>query len=146
MSMRIRYETGLATFVQFIVGAGLSFINGVASIISGCHNANSADCVSNAFVSLILIILTIAAFGFLLGLGYVAQDRRSSRMALFLIGCEVFAMVIFLFDAKHAPSLVDKITNIVSALVAVWVTYVAWRLYRAGGTRIVSARSRRPHH
>lgn len=138
--MRIRYETGVATFVQFIIGAGLSFINGVASIASGCRGANGADCVSNAFVSLILIILVIAAYGFLLGLGYVAQDRRSSRLALFLMGCEAFAILIFLFDAKHAPGLVDKITNALSALVALWVIYVSWRLYRARGGRIVHTR------
>ena len=139
--MRIRYETGVATFVQFIVGAGLSFINGLASIISGCHGANSADCVSNAFVSLILIILTIVAFGFLLGLGYVAQDRRSSRLALVLIGCEAFAVLIFLFDAKHAPGLVDKTTNALSTLIGLWVIYVSWRLYRSKGARIVKTRS-----
>ena len=135
--MRIRYETGTATFVQFIIGAGLSFISGVASIIGGCRGAGGADCVSNAFVSLILIILTVTAFGFLLGLGYVAQERRSSRLAALLIGCEAFAMLIFLFDARQSPAVVDKLTNAISFIVAAWVAFVAVQLYRARGGRIV---------
>ncbi len=142
--MSIHYETATATFIQFIIGAGLSFVTGVVSIISGCKGSGGVDCATNIFVSLILIILTIAAFGFLLAVGYVAQDRRSSRLALLLIACEVFAVVIFLFDAKHALGVVDKITNGLSALIALWVAYIAWRLYRAKGARIVKSRTR--HH
>ncbi len=138
--MRIRYETTNATFAQFIVGVGLSFISGVASIIGGCHQTAGADCVSNAFVSLILIILTVAAYGFLLGLGFVAQERRSRRLALALIGCEAFAMLIFLFDARQSPALVDKATNALSFIIAAWVAYVAWNLSRAHGGRLVKRR------
>ncbi len=142
--MHLRYETGVATFVQFIIGAGLSFMTGVASIISGCRGASGADCITNTFVSLILIILTIVAFSFLAGLGYVAQDRRSSRLALALIGFELLAMLIFLFDALHSPDILSKLINFVSFVVALWVLYIAWKLYRAKGARIVRAR-RRPH-
>ena len=140
--MRIRYETGTATFVQFIIGAGLSFVSGVASIIGGCRDVSGADCVSNAFVSLILIILTVVAFSFLLGLGYVAQERRSNRLALILIGCEAFAMLIFLFDARQSPAVVDKLTNAISFIVAAWVAFVAWNLSRARGGRLVKTRHR----
>lgn len=140
--MRIRYETANATFVQFIVGVGLSFISGIVSIVSGCRDSSGTDCVSNTFVSLILIILTVAAFGFLFGLGFVAQERRSRRLALLLIGFEVFAMLIFLFDARQAPATIDKLTNGASFGVAAWVTYVAWRLSRARGGRIVRGRVR----
>jgi hypothetical protein len=140
--MRIRYETTTATFIQFIIGAGLSFVSGVASIISGCHQTAGADCVSNAFVSLLLIIFTIFAYGFLLGLGFVAQDRRSSRLAFMLIGVEAFAMLVFLFDAKQSPAAIDKITNGGSFLIAAWVAWVAWHLARARGGRIVRTRLR----
>src|SRR5690348_6565484 len=103
--MRIRYETGVATFIQFIIGTTLSFMSGGASIVSGCRGNSGADCATNAFVSLILIIMTVVAYTFVLGLGYVAQERRSSRLAYSLIAAEAFALLIFLFDAKHAPDL-----------------------------------------
>lgn len=141
--MRLRYETGIATLVQFIVGAVLSFVNGGASIIGSCVRSTTADCVSNALVSLILIIMTALAFGALWGLGYLAQERRSARLALLLIGCEGFAALVFIFDAKQSPAIVDRLTNVLSFFVALWVMVVAWRLGRAKGGRIVHTR---PHH
>lgn len=137
--MRIRYETSIATLVQFIVGAVLAFLSNAASIIGGCIS-NGADCVSNAFVSLLLVILVVAGYSLLLGLGYVAQEKRSSRLALLLIGCEAFAALIFLFDTRQAPGFIDKVTNALSLVIAVWVAYVAFNLYRAKGARIVRRR------
>lgn len=142
--MQIRYETSVATLTQFIVGTVLAFLTGAVAIIGGCRSSGGADCVSNAFVSLLFVILVVAVYGFFLGLGYVAQERRSSRLALLLIGTEAFAALIFLFDARQSPSLIDKITNVISLAVAIWVIYVAFNLYRAKGARIVRARARQP--
>ena len=144
--MRIRYETGVATFIQFIIGTALSFMSGGASIVSGCRGNSGADCATNAFVSLILIIMTVVAYTFVLGLGYVAQERRSSRLALALIGFELLAALIFLFDALHSPDILGKLINFVSLAVAAWVTYIAWNLYRAKGARIVRKRQPRTQH
>lgn len=135
--MRIRYETSVATLVQFIIGAILTFLSNAIAIISSCRDNGGADCISNTFVSLLFIILIVAVYAFLLGLGYVAQEKRSSRLALLLIGCQAFAALVFLFDARQAPGLIDKITNALSFAVAVWVGYVAFNLYRAKGARIV---------
>lgn len=142
--MQIRYETSVATLVQFLVGTALTFLTGATSIIGGCRSGGGADCVSNAFVSLLFVILVVVVYGFLFGLGYVAQERRSSRLALLLIGAEAFAALIFLFDARQAPGLVDKATNAVSFLIAAWVIFVAFNLYRAKGARIVKVRARQP--
>jgi len=141
--MRIRYETGIATLVQFAVIAGLSFINGLASIISGCHSGATADCITNAFVSLVLIIMLIVGLGILLALGYAAQARRSARLAYILMAAEAFAAFIFLFDAKQTPSIIERLTNFLSFAVSAWVIFVAWRLSRAKGGRIVAGRSHR---
>ena len=141
--MRIRYETGIATLVQFAAIAGLSFINGLASIISGCRGGATADCVTNAFVSLVLIIMLLVGLGILLALGYAAQARRSVRLAYTLMAAEAFAAAVFLFDAKQTPSLVERLTNFLSFLVSAWVIFVAWRLSRAKGGRIVANRGRR---
>jgi hypothetical protein len=137
--MRLRYETGVATLVQFVVGTALGFLGAVVSIISGCRGHSGVDCASNSLVSLVLIILTVGALGVLLGLGYVAQERRSSRLALALIGAEALAALIFIFDAKQSPGLLDRLTNLVAFIIAIWVIVVAARLALARGRRIVSA-------
>jgi hypothetical protein len=135
--MRVRYQTSVATMVQFIVGAILTFLNSAISIISGCVGNSGTDCVSNTFVSLLLVILIVGAYGLLLTIGYIAQEKRSSSLALLLIAAQTFAALIFLFDARQTPMLIDKATNGLSFVIAIWVAYVAFNLYRAKGARIV---------
>lgn len=134
--MHSRIKTGVATLIQFIFGTALAFIGTIVSIVSGCKNG-STDCVSNAFVSLLLVILTVAAYGILLGVGYIAQDRRNPRLALALIGLEFVGSVIFLFDTRHATGFFDRSTNLLSFLIAAWVTFIAFRQFRARGRRMV---------
>lgn len=141
--MRIRYETSVATLVQFLAGVALSFVDGVASIAGGCFHTNSVDCVSNALVSLIVMLGAVVLFGVVLGLGYVAQARRSVHLAYVLIGAEIAMGAIFLFDAKHAIDAVTVITNVLSAGIAAWVIWVAWNLSRTRGGRMVRARKGR---
>ena len=141
--MKLRYETGVAALVQFVITIGLSFLNGAASIIGGCLHGFTADCVTNGLSSLILIILIVIALGFLLALGYMAQERRSTSLARLLMGFEAFAALIFLFDAKQSPGVFDRITNFIYFLLAAWVIILAWRLSRSHGGRIVHARARR---
>jgi hypothetical protein len=138
--MHLRYETGVATMVQFVMGILLSFVTGGISIFVGCHGQGAGDCVSNTFVSLILIILIAVGYGVLLGVGYLAQERRSPRLALTLMALEALAVLIFAFDAKHAPDPVTLLANIISLALAAWVIFLAWRLVRAKGGRIVHAR------
>lgn len=137
--MHTRIKTGVATLVQFVFGTVLAFIAGVVSIIGGCRNGG-VDCATNTFVSLILIIMTIAAYGVLLGIGYVAQDKRSPRLALALIALEFVGAVVFLFDARHATNFFDLATNLTSLLIAAWVIFVAFRQFRAKGARLVRRR------
>ena len=143
--MHLRYETGIGTLVQFIATTSLSFISTMVSIIGGCTGGFGASCVSNALVSLILLILIILALGFLLVLGYAAQERRSSRLAKLLIGAEILAAVIYLYDTQHALSILERLTNLASCLLAIWVIVLAWRLSQAKGGRIVKVRARRRH-
>lgn len=135
--MRIRYETGIATFIQFIVGVLLSILTNGVGAIGECRSTSAGECVSNLLVSLILIIIITVWLGFLLLLGYAAQDRRSPRLAMILMGAEAFAALIYLFDAKHAPDWLSRATNFISFLIAAWIIFLAWRLVRAKGGRIV---------
>ena len=139
--MRLRYETGIGTLVQFIATTAMSFLSTLVSIIGGVD----ANCVSNSLVSLILLIIIIFALGFLLVLGYAAQERRSSRLAKLLIASEILAAIIYLYDTQHALNVLERLTNLASCLLAIWVIILAWRLSRAKGGRIVKVRSRQRH-
>jgi ABC-type dipeptide/oligopeptide/nickel transport system permease subunit len=141
--MRLRYETGIGTMVQFIVTSSLSFLNTIISIVAGCTSGVNGACISNTLVSLVLIILIIFALGFLLVLGYAAQERRSSRLAKFLIASEIIAAFIFLYDTQHATNILERLTNLISCLLSIWVIILAWRLSRAKGGRVVKLRNRR---
>jgi hypothetical protein len=139
--MRLRYETGTATLIQFAVVTILGFINQIVSIISTCVK-HDGDCVSNSLVSLILVILIAIWLGFISALGYAAQDKRSKRLAQFLIGAEGLNVMISLFNAKHFPNTLGLITSVIDCALAAWVIILAWRLMRADGGRIVSPAAR----
>ncbi|MEO6513251.1 MAG: hypothetical protein ABIR37_01070 [Candidatus Saccharimonadales bacterium] len=141
--MRLRYETGTATLIQFAAVTILAFINQMTSIITTCVK-HDGDCVSNSLVSLILVILVAIWLGFISALGYAAQDKRSKRLAQFLIGAEGFNLLISLFNAKHFPNTLGLITSVIDLALAAWVILLAWRLMRANGGRIVAA-GPRPH-
>lgn len=144
--LKLRYETGTATLIQFAVVMLLSFLNAIVSIISTCHGS-SGDCVSNSLVSLFLILLQAIWMGFICVIGYAAQDKRSSRIAQFLIAFEGLNAIVALFDAKHFPNVLGFITSLIDLCLAAWVIYLAWHLMRARGGRITAparARRRRP--
>jgi len=135
--MRLTYETGVATLVQFIVLTLLNFINGIASSAQECHG-NSTDCVSTIILSLLFFMVITGWFAILMVTGYAAQDRRSQRIAQLLFCAEGLVALVSLFDAKHHPNVLGLITSLVDAVLAVWVMVLAWRLMRAKGGRVVS--------
>jgi len=136
----MHHQTSPATTIQFIIGCILAFVTGLSSIISSCYGTGNADCVSNTFVSLLVVLLMICGYGLLIILGYLAQAQRSGRLALLLIGMEACAGVIFLFDAKQSPGLIDRAANLAAFALALWVAYIAFNLFRSGGARVVHAR------
>lgn len=141
--MRLRYETGVATLVQFIIATAFGFLGGGASIITGCFGHGIGECVSNSLVSLILIILSVAWLGFLLTLGYVAQERRSWRFAATLICAEGLTALVYLFDLRHTNSWLARFTNFISFLLAAWVIWLALQLVWYRGSRVVKTTRRR---
>jgi len=144
--MKIRYQTGIVTLIQFIVGATLGFANGIVSSVSGCTN-HGTDCVSNTLVSLTLIILTAIWFAFVAALGYAAQDRRSRRLARFLLVAEAAITIVALYDAVHYPNFLSLITSLADFCLGLWALLLAYRLNRANGGRITAQpRKRQRHH
>jgi uncharacterized membrane protein HdeD (DUF308 family) len=134
--MKISYETGTATLIQFMVLGILNLVNGLNSIISSCHSGK--DCATNAIVTPIYYILVTGWFASLWVLGYFAQERRSKWLARLLICAEGLVALVALFNAKHHNEFIGLFTSVVDLALAVWVAFVAFRLMLAGPARVVS--------
>lgn len=140
--MKIKYQTGIVTLFQFISMSVLGFANGVNSTVSTCHSGNG-DCVSNMLVTLIFTIFLVLWFGFVWILGLTAQDRRSKRLSQMLIGAELAIALVATFNAKHHTDWLSLFTSLLDLSLAIWVIFLAWRLMRSGGGRIVTGQRRR---
>lgn len=141
--MTLKYETGIATLIQFVTISLLNVINGAGSIVNDCSR-HGADCVWNTFASFVYILLIIGWFGGLWVIGYAAQERRSKRLAQLLILGEAAVVVISLFNAKHGHGTFNRIISLTDLALALYVMLLAFRLMRAKGGRVVSStRARR---
>lgn len=138
---KLKYETSIVTFIQFITMSVLYFLINLGSIISTCRD-QSYNCVSNSISSITLSIAVVIAFGCLWILGYLVQNRRNKRLAGLLIIIETGILIVELLDAHNFPNIFSLITSLIDALLAGWVIVLAMRLYRAKGGRIVSRRRR----
>jgi hypothetical protein len=140
--VKLRYETGTATLVQFLIIMLLGFIGGIAGIISQCRSSDVASCVQDSVVSLAYILILAGWFGFIAMLGYAAQDQRSHRLAKVLMAAEGLVLLISLFNAKHYPNALGLVTSLIDAALAAWVIILAFRLNRAKGGRITATATR----
>lgn len=134
--MLLKYETGIATFIQFVVLSLLNIINVVGSTVSQCGTGHS-DCVWGAFANMVFIILIVLWFGFLWVLGFAAQDRRSKRLAQALILAECMVAIVALFNFKHGHETFARLTSLFNLIMAVYVILLAFRIARAKGGRVV---------
>lgn len=143
--MKLTYETGTATLIQFIVLGLLNIINGLDSIVTTCHH-EGGGCLSNVFSSVVFYILTIMWFGIVLLIGYAAQEKRSRRLAQLLIAAEAMIALIAFFNIKlnvrYHNGLLSLFTSVADLLLAIWIITLAYRLMKAGGRRITKQRSR----
>ena len=144
LTMRLTYETGKGTLIQFILLSFLNIATALNSIIAGCRHSD--QCMSNTITSIIFYLLIVAWFGGIWMLGYMAQDRRSKRLAQLLICVELFVALIALFNAKHHTDVLGLLTSVADLGLALWIVTLAFRLMRAGPGRLVkrSADSQRP--
>lgn len=140
--MKITYETGIATLVQFVALSLLNIAYLVVSIVSTCHSKHDS-CLTNSLSSILYFMLIVICFAVIWLIGFRAQSLRSRRLCILLIGIEFFVFVITLYDAKGNKNLLGLLIDVINALLAVWVIALAIRLMRARGGRIVaSERSR----
>lgn len=135
--MKLTYQTGIATFIQFVILSFLGIANGANSVVTTCRH-DSTNCVSNLIVSLIFFILTAVWFGAVWLLGYMAQERRQRRLAQLLICAEGLIALVALFNAKHHTDILGLVTSLIDLGLAIWIVFLAFRLMRSGGGRVVA--------
>lgn len=141
--VKLTYETGTATLIQFVVLSLLNIATGTNSVVTTCYNSKS-NCASNLVVSLIFYLLIVGWFAFIWVLGYAAQDRRSKRLAQVLILAEICVAFVAYFNIKHrnANDYISLATSVIDLILALWIITLAWRLMRAKGGRVVTNRQR----
>ena len=142
--MRLTYETGVATLVQFVAMGFLNIAGQIDSIISTCTHSGG-DCIGNAITSIGFYIIVMIWFGFIMLVGYAAQTRRSKRLAQLLILIEAAVTLIALYNLKQHSGVINPLTSIVDAGLAIWIIVLSYRLMKAGGKRVVTKRRVRHH-
>jgi uncharacterized membrane protein YsdA (DUF1294 family) len=147
--MRLTYQTGVGTLIQFLLLSFLTLGSQAVSAVTTCSQ-NNGDCVSNLITSIIFYILVAIVFGAIWLLGYSVQSRRSKRLAQLLIAIEVVIALGALFSIKISVHQANKnvfalIVSFLVLVLAAWIITLAFRLMRAGGGRVVVARQRRHH-
>lgn len=140
--MRLRYETGTATLIHFIVMMLFAFVNTIMDIIDKCKDSPPSSCLQDSGISLIYVLLLAGWFGFLCVLGYAAQQNRNPKIAFTLMGAEAMVLLIALFNVQHyngeANTPLEFLNSIVDAAFAAWIILLAFRLTRARGGRITA--------
>jgi|GEM_PF-587689 hypothetical protein len=144
--MRLTYETGTATFIQFIVLSLLNIADAVQSIISTCNNP-SGDCVGNLLSSVIYYVLIVGWFGVILALGVAAQQGRNKRLAQLVICAELAVIVVAAYNIKldhfgFHNGILSLLTSCIDIVISVWVVSLAYRLTKASSKRIVKRQRR----
>jgi hypothetical protein len=144
--MKLTYQTGISTLIQFIVMALFTFISQAFSVVSTCRT-DSGNCISNLITSTVLYVLVGVVFGVIWLIGLAAQDRRSKRLAQLLICIEGFIALIALFSLKLSlhqhKNIFGLLASLTIAALAIWTVTLAFRLMRYEGQRITRGRRRR---
>lgn len=142
--MTLRYQTATATFIQLAVMTLLVIVGGIMDVAKNCEN--SSECVTNSFLWIIIAFLMAGWYAALFAIGYFAQENRSYKLARLLIAGELFTAFIALMLVKNPSSFYSGLAAIIALIFAVWIIILAWRLYKARGSRISTTRggSNRP--
>lgn len=137
--MKLRYQTATATFIQLAVMTLLVVIGGIMDVAKNCEN--SSECVVNSFLWIIIAFILAGWYATLFAIGYFAQEKRNYKLARLLILGELFTAFVALMLVKNPSSFYSGLAAIVALIFAVWIIILAYRLYKARGSRIPTARS-----
>lgn len=135
--MKLTYETGIATLIQFLLLSLLNIVNGFFSTVSSCHN-DGKHCVSNVIAAISFFILISCWFGFVWALGFLAQERRSKILARLLILTELAIAAVAFFSIKHNGGILSVFISCLDLGLTLWIITLAYRLSKSSGGRIVA--------
>lgn len=139
--MRLTYQTGIGTLIQFLVLTFLNIPNSIVGIVQGCKIGN---CETNAVATIVFFLLLVVWFAFLWIIGTIAQQKRSRRLTVFLAGSEFVTLAIAAYlDLDHKTNLLQTITGIIYVVIGLLVIYLCFNLFVAGKGRMVKGRVRR---
>lgn len=147
--MKLTYETGTATLIQFIVLGIMNILTGLDSVVQTCRH-DSVNCLENILTSFVFYLLILGWFGFICIIGFFAQHRRSRRLAQLLILAELLIAFVAFFNIrlnlKYDNGWLTLMTSVADLILAIWIITLAYRLTRAGGGRVkVKARVQKRH-
>ena len=142
--MKLTYQTGIAALIHLAVITVFNVIHLFHSSIKECVVSAANDCVETVITSMLYFMLITFWFILLWLVAVAAQTRRSRKWAFLLIGGEFMVFAVAMFNAQHHNDILGLTTSIVDAALAVWVGFLAFRLFIAGGGRVTtSQRSRK---
>ena len=142
MAINLRYETGITTFTQLVVIVPLAFINGLITIATSCFGDGSS-CLVNTIFSMFFVLVLAGWYGFVSMLGYATQQKRSRTLAKVLIVFEGITALVALFVIQNPAHFFDVIIGFIALGLAVWTSFLAFRLHQSKGGRIVASSSKR---
>lgn len=143
--MRLTYQVGIAALIHLAVITLFNIANGAQSSVQQCTGAGT-DCIGGIITNMLYFILTTLWFGAVWLLAVAAQERRGRSLVVLLLIAELMIFVVASFNFQHGSNPLGRITSLVDMLLALWVGFLAIRLWLAGGGRVTSsqrARSRR---
>lgn len=135
--MKLRYETGTATLIQFAVITLVALLTQIRGVIESCLK-NGSECVSDSVISILYVILLAMWLGFVSVIGYAAEDRRSKRLAQLLLVLQIMILGPILMNIRGSHNPFDRLGSLIDLAVCVWVVILAWRLMSSNGGRIVN--------
>lgn len=141
--MKLRYNTGQATIVQFIAVMLLGFVSSTISLFQAVDSEGSGSFATNLLLTVFILILQAVWLGFICVVGFAAQDKRNRSLALLLIGLEGINLVVAFMNIRHPGNPVAFLASLTHILIALYIIWLAYEIYRARGKRIVS-RTRTP--
>lgn len=145
--MKLKYETGIATFIQFLAVSLLALANQINSFVVQCIH-ESSECVPAVIPSVGYFILTAILFAGIWTLGWFAQEKRSKWLALGLILVELVVIRGAKLNAENHTDYLSLASSLINIALAIYVIYLAIRLIRSKGGRVVAKqgpRRRRKH-
>lgn len=143
MALRLKYETGVAATIQFITLTILNIISDTSSTVHQCLNGTSG-CLGDVVLEIAYFLVVTVWFGALWLAGFAAQDRRSRRIAQFLIIAEALVFLVGLYELKKHRSALSILMSLAEIITSGYVILLAFRLMRAKGGRVRTHARRRP--